>query len=43
VLGVEGKAKFLAQIGQLRGNRALRIDRAVSPTERIDLGGGSGA
>jgi flagellar motor switch protein FliM len=42
VLGVEGKAKFLAQIGQFRGNRALRIDRAVSPTERIDLGSGSG-
>lgn len=41
VLGVEGKAKFLAQIGQFRGNRALRIGRAVSPTERIDLSGAS--
>jgi flagellar motor switch protein FliM len=42
VLGVEGRPKFLAQVGQFRGNRALRIGRAVAPTERIDLGGGTG-
>ncbi|MFM1823376.1 MAG: flagellar motor switch protein FliM [Planctomycetota bacterium] len=43
VLGVEGKPKFLARIGQFRGNRALRIERAVAPGERIDLGGGDSA
>ncbi len=43
VLGVEGKPKFLARIGQVRGNRALRIERAVAPGERIDLGGGDSA
>jgi hypothetical protein len=41
VLGVEGRPKFLAELGQLRGNRALRVVRAVAPTERIDLGGAS--
>ena len=38
-LGVGGKSKFLADLGQLRGNRALRIVRAVAPTERLDLDG----
>ena len=41
VLGVEGKPKFLANVGQLRGNRALRIGRPVGVNERVDLGGGS--
>jgi flagellar motor switch protein FliM len=39
VLGVEGRPKFFAQIGQYRAGRALRIERAVNPHERIDLGG----
>jgi len=39
VLGVEGKPKFLAELGQLRGNRALKVVRSVGPSERIDLGG----
>jgi flagellar motor switch protein FliM len=39
VLGVEGRPKFFAQIGQYRGGRALRIERAVHQHERIDLGG----
>jgi flagellar motor switch protein FliM len=39
VLGVEGRPKFLADLGQMRGNRALRVVRSVAPTERIDLGG----
>ena len=39
VLGVEGRPKFLAQLGQLRGNRALRVVRAVAPTEKVDLDG----
>jgi flagellar motor switch protein FliM len=38
VLGVEGKPKFLASLGQLRGNRALRIQRPVAPNERIETG-----
>jgi len=40
VLGVEGKPKFLAKLGQFRGNRALRIERPVAPGERIELGQG---
>jgi flagellar motor switch protein FliM len=39
VLGVEGRPKFLAELGQMRGNRALRVVRSVAPTERVDLGG----
>ena len=38
VLGVEGKPKFLASLGQLRGNRALRIQRPVAPNERVETG-----
>ncbi|MEY3022615.1 MAG: flagellar motor switch protein FliM [Planctomycetota bacterium] len=40
VLGVGGKPKFLARLGQFRGNRALRVERPVATGERIDLGGG---
>ena len=40
VLGVEGKPKFLASLGQLRGNRALRIQRPVAPNERVETGSG---
>lgn len=41
VLGVEGKPKFLAELGQLRGNRALKIVRSVAASERLDLGSGT--
>jgi len=41
VLGVEGKPKFLAKLGQFRGNRALRVDRSIAATERVDLGAAS--
>ncbi|CAN5848360.1 flagellar motor switch protein FliM [soil metagenome] len=35
VVCVEGQKKFLAQIGQLRGKRAIKIDRAVLPGDRV--------
>ncbi|GIW74883.1 MAG: hypothetical protein KatS3mg103_1405 [Phycisphaerales bacterium] len=35
VLSVEGKAKFLAHIGQHRNKRALRIVRPVTKTDRL--------
>ena len=35
VLCVEGEKKFLAQIGQYKGKRALKIVRAIKPGERI--------
>jgi len=35
VLCVEGKKKMLAHIGQIRGARALRIDRAITPHDRV--------
>jgi flagellar motor switch protein FliM len=35
VLTAGGKPKFLAHIGQYKGNRALRISRAIEPTDRI--------
>lgn len=41
VLGVEGRPKFLAELGQFRGNRALKVARLVGGNERIDLGGAS--
>jgi flagellar motor switch protein FliM len=41
VLGVEGRPKFLAELGQLRGNRALKVGRAITPGERINLGAAS--
>jgi flagellar motor switch protein FliM len=41
VLGVEGKPKFFAKLGQFRGNRALRVDRSIAASERVDLGSAS--
>lgn len=38
VLSVEGRPKYLAHLGQFRGNRALRMDRPIGAGERIDLG-----
>ncbi len=35
VVCVEGEKKFLAQIGQFKGARALKILRAVTPTDRV--------
>lgn len=35
VLLVEGEKKFLAYIGQFKGSRALRIARAIQPTDRV--------
>jgi flagellar motor switch protein FliM len=35
VLHVEGERKFLAQIGQFKGKRALRIMRPISPKDRV--------
>ena len=35
VVSVEGERKFLAQIGQHKGKRALRIVRAYKPTDRV--------
>lgn len=35
VVCVEGERKFVAQIGQYRGRRALKILRGVGPTDRV--------
>ncbi len=35
VLCVEGEKKFLANIGQFKGARALRVGRAVTPNDRV--------
>lgn len=35
VLAVEGEKKFLATVGQYRGNRALRVVRPVGPDDRV--------
>jgi flagellar motor switch protein FliM len=35
VVCIEGERKFLAQIGQYKGKRALRIVRAIDPNERV--------
>jgi flagellar motor switch protein FliM len=34
-LCVEGERKFLAQIGQFKGKRALKVVRAIEPGERV--------
>jgi flagellar motor switch protein FliM len=35
VLCVEGERKFLAQIGQFKGKRALKIARPITPRDRV--------
>lgn len=35
VLCVEGQKKYLAELGQYRGSRALKITRAVEPGDRV--------
>jgi flagellar motor switch protein FliM len=35
VVCIEGEKKFLAQIGQFKGKRALKIVRAIKPGERV--------
>ena len=35
VVLVEDEKKFLARVGQYRGNKALRIDRAIVQSDRV--------
>jgi flagellar motor switch protein FliM len=35
VVCVEGERKFVAQIGRYKGKRALKIVRAIRPTDRV--------
>jgi flagellar motor switch protein FliM len=35
VFTVEGKKKFLANLGQFKGNRAIKIRRAITPRDRV--------
>jgi flagellar motor switch protein FliM len=35
VVCVEGERKYLAQIGQFRGNRAVKVLRAVGVEDRV--------
>jgi flagellar motor switch protein FliM len=35
VVSVQGEKKFLAYVGQYRGNRALRVWRGTEPTDRV--------
>ena len=32
---VEGQKKYLANIGQFKGSRALKIMRSIRPTDRV--------
>jgi flagellar motor switch protein FliM len=34
-LSVEGKRKYIGQLGQYRGNRAFKVSRAISPKDRV--------
>ncbi len=34
-LSVEGKRKYIGQLGQYRGNRAFKVTRAISPKDRV--------
>ncbi len=36
LLAAEGVPKYLAGMGQLRGNRALRIKRSITPSDRVE-------
>jgi flagellar motor switch protein FliM len=40
LIQVEGKNKFLAQLGQFRGSRALRITRMCQQIEAKDAAAG---
>jgi len=35
VLNVEGRKKFIANLGQFKGNRALKITRPITPKDRV--------
>lgn len=43
VVCTEGRPKFLASLGQHKGNRALKISRSIRANDRIEPSGGSGA
>lgn len=34
-LEIEGKRKFIGQLGQYKGNRVFRVDRTLSPKDRV--------
>ena len=34
-LSVEGKRKYIGQLGQYRGNRAFKVTRAITPKDRV--------
>jgi flagellar motor switch protein FliM len=34
-LQIEGKRKFIGQLGQYKGNRVFRVDRTLSPKDRV--------
>ncbi len=34
-LEIEGKRKFIGQLGQYKGNRVFRVDRPLSPKDRV--------
>lgn len=35
VLSVEGRKKFIANLGQFKGNRAIKVKRAIGPKDRF--------
>ena len=35
ILSIEGKRKFIGQLGQYRGHRAYKVLRAISPKDRV--------
>ena len=34
-LEIEGKLKFIGNLGQYRGNRVFRVDRPITPKDRV--------
>ena len=34
-LEIEGKRKFIGQLGQYKGNRVFRVDRPITPKDRV--------